>query len=67
MKRLNYMSLVAKIFGCGIVGLTPIVSACKSRGNVAGQIEISGKIIDSEDGSPLKDAIAGATLFSIVS
>lgn len=58
MKYLNYISLAAKILGCFIVGLTAIVSACKSGGNVDyGQIEISGRIIDAVDGSPLKDAI----------
>lgn len=58
MKHLNNISFAAKIFGCLIVGLTTIVSACKSGGSVAdGQIEISGKIIDYEDGAPLKDAI----------
>lgn len=58
MKRLNYISFAANIFGCLIVGLTTIVSACKSGGNVADvQIEISGKIIYSEDGTPLNGAV----------
>lgn len=58
MKRLNYISFAANIFGCLIVGLTTIVSACKSGGNVADrQIEISGKIIYSEDGAPLNGAV----------
>ena len=58
MKQLNYISLAAKILGCCIVGLSTIISACKSSGNTAdGQIEIDGKIIDGDNGSPLNGAI----------
>lgn len=58
MKRINHISFATKILGCCIVGLTTILSACKSGSNVAdGQIEISGRIIVGQDGEPLKDAI----------